>query len=183
MANYVIRKITISNLKDIDNNNFLPRVYDLDEFDDQVKLYRQHVAYISNGSSAKTFLNFSNNKEVQNAMSRQEFFTNQASKRLYIDLRDSLGLTGKKNPIKNNNDNITVEISLRDQEREDIYVIMTGQSFHEYVCEENDLGYLIQKYEYEIKGNLKRKLNNKLNRNFVQYQNVKIFGADAKLRS
>ena len=80
MANYVIRKITISNLKDIDNNNFLPRVYDLDEFDDQVKLYRQHVAYISNGSSAKTFLDFSNNKEVQNAMSRQEFFTNQASK-------------------------------------------------------------------------------------------------------
>ena len=38
MANYVIRKITISNLKDIDNNNLLPRVYDLDEFDDQVKL-------------------------------------------------------------------------------------------------------------------------------------------------
>ena len=93
MANYLIRKITISNLKNIDNNNLSPRVYDLDEFDDQVKLYHQHVAYISNGSSAKTFLDFSNNKEVQNWTSRQKFFTNQASKRLYIDLRDSLGLT------------------------------------------------------------------------------------------
>ena len=100
MANYVIRKITISNLKDIDNNNLSPRTYDLDEFYDRVKLYRQHVAYISNASSAKTFLDFSNNKEVQNAMSRQIFFTNQASKRLYIDLRDSLGLTRKKDPTK-----------------------------------------------------------------------------------
>ena len=60
MANYVIRKITISNLKDIDNNSLSPRVHDLDEFDDQVKLYGQDVAYISNGSSAKTFLDFSN---------------------------------------------------------------------------------------------------------------------------
>ena len=53
MANYVIRKITISNLKDIDNNNLSPRIYNLDESDDEVKLYQQHVAYISNGSSVK----------------------------------------------------------------------------------------------------------------------------------
>ena len=114
MANYAIRKITISNWKDIDNNNLSPRLYDLDEFDDQVKLYWQLVAYISNISSAKTFLDFSNNKEERNAMSWQKFFTNQASKRLYMNLRDSLGLSGKKDPIKNNNDGITVEISLRD---------------------------------------------------------------------
>ena len=59
---------------------------------------------------------------------------------------------------------------------------MTGQSFHEYVYEENDHGYLIQKHEHGIKGNLKTKLHDELNRNFVQYQNVKIFGTDAKLR-
>ena len=150
MANYVIRKITISSLKDIDNNNLSPRVYDLDEFDDRVKLYWQHVAYISNGSSAKTFLDFSNNKEVQNATSRQKFFTNQASKRLYIDLMDSLGVTEKKDPIKNNNDDIMVEISLREQAREDIHVTMTDQIFHEYVYEENDRGCLMQKHEYGI---------------------------------
>ena len=39
MANYVIRKITISDLKDIGNKNLSPRVCDLDEFDDQVKFY------------------------------------------------------------------------------------------------------------------------------------------------
>ena len=182
MANYIIRKITIANLKDIGNNNLAPRVYNLDEFDDQVKLYRQHVAYISNGSSAKTFLDFSNHKEVQNAKSRQTFFTNQASKRLYIDLRDSLGLIGKKDSIKNNNDDITVEISLIEQAREDIHVTMMGQSFHEYVYEENDLGYLIQKQEYSIKGNLKRKLHDEPNKNFIQYQNTRIFGTDTKLR-
>ena len=88
-----------------------------------------------------------------------EIFTNQASKRLYIDLKDSVGLPGKKDPIKNNNDDITVKISLRDQACDDIHVAMTGQSFHESVCEENDRGYLIQKHEYGIKGNLKRKLH------------------------
>ena len=31
-----------------------------------------------------------------------------------MNLRDYLGLSGKKDPIKNNNDGITVEISLRD---------------------------------------------------------------------
>ena len=183
MVNYVMRKIAISSLKDIDNNNLLPRVCDLDEFDDQVKLYRQHVAYISNGSSAKTFLDFSNNKEVKNATSRQTFFTSKASKQLYINLRESLGLTGKKDPIKNNNNNdILVEISLREQAREDIPVTMTGQSFHEYVYEENDRGYLIQKHEYGIKGKLKRKLHDELNKNFIQYRNTRIFGTNAKLR-
>ena len=114
--------------------------------------------------------------------SRQEFFTNQASKSLYIDLRDTLGLTGKKDSIKNNNDDITVKIPFRDQARDDTYVAMTGQSFHEYIYKENVRGYLIQKYEYGIKGNLKRKLHDELNRNFVQYQNVKIFRTDTRLR-
>ena len=57
-----------------------------------------------------------------------------------------------------------------------------GQSFHEYVYEENDLGYLIQKQEYSIKGNLKRKLHDEPNKNFIQYQNTRIFGTDTKLR-
>ena len=108
------------------------------------------MAYISHGNSVKTFLDFSNNKEVQNTMSQQKFFTNQASEWLYIDLRDSLGLSGKKDPIKNNND-ITTEISHREQAREDIHVTMTSQSFHEYVYEQNDCGYLIQKHEYGLK--------------------------------
>ena len=57
--------------------------------------------------------------------------------------------------MKNNNGDITVEISLRDKAREHIRVTMSGQSFHEYVYEENDRGYLIQKHKCGIKGNLK----------------------------
>ena len=141
------------------------------------------MAYISNSSSAKTFLDFLNNKEVKNATSRQTFFTNQASKWLYIDLRDSLALIEKKDPIKNNNYDVIVETSHREQAREDILVTLTGQSFHEYVYEENNRGYLIQKHEYGSIRNLKRKLHDKLKKNFRQYQNTRIFGMDAKLRS
>ena len=66
--------------------------------------------------------------------------------------------------------------------REDIHVTMMSQSFHEYVYEENDRGYLIQNNKYCIKGNLKRKLHDELNKNFTQYQNTRTFEVDAKLR-
>ena len=75
-----------------------------------------------------------------------------------------------------------VEISFREQAREDIHVTMMGQSFHEYVYVENDRGYLIQKHEYGIKGNLRRKLHDELNKNFIPYQNTRIFETDPKFR-
>ena len=41
-------------------------------------------------------LDFSNNQEVQDTLERRDFFTNQCSKRLFTDMRDSLGVTGEK---------------------------------------------------------------------------------------
>ena len=51
--------------------------------------------YISNKPSASTVLDFSNNQEIQHLVERKYFFTNQCSKRLFVDMRDSLGVTGK----------------------------------------------------------------------------------------
>ena len=51
---------------------------------------------------------------------------------------------------------------------------MTGQSFHECVYKENDHGYLIQKHEYGIKGNLKRKLHDEVNKFYTvsEHENI-----------
>ena len=46
-------------------------------------------------------LDFPNNQGIQDTVERRDFFTNQYSKRLFIDMRDSLGVTGKKRPIEN----------------------------------------------------------------------------------
>ena len=49
---------------------YISKVYDLTEFDDQVSLYRQFYAYISNKPSANTMLDFSNNQEIQDTAPR-----------------------------------------------------------------------------------------------------------------
>ena len=46
-------------------------------------------------------LDFPNNQGIQDTVEGRDFFTNQYSKRLFIDMRDSLGVTGKKRPIEN----------------------------------------------------------------------------------
>ena len=40
-------------------------------------------------------------REFKTQWKGEIFFTNQYSKRLFIDMRDSLGVTGKKRPIEN----------------------------------------------------------------------------------
>ena len=71
------------------------KVYDLTQFDDQLSLYREFRTCISNKSSTSTMLHFSSNQEIQDTVERREFFTNQCSKMLFIDMRDSLRVTGR----------------------------------------------------------------------------------------
>ena len=68
-ATHIIQKITLSNMKD-SRGLYISKVYDLTEFDDQVSLYRQFYAYISNKPSASTMLDFSNNQEIQDTAPR-----------------------------------------------------------------------------------------------------------------
>ena len=79
---------------------YISKVYNLTKFDNQLSLYKQFCAYISNKPSTSTMLDFSNNQEIQDKVERRDFFTNQCSKRLYIDMRDSLGVTGKNDLIE-----------------------------------------------------------------------------------
>ena len=81
-------------------------MYDLTEFDDQLTIFRQYCEYITNTLSTNTFLDFSNNREIKNNMKRENFFTDTTAKRLYINLRDSFGVTGKKDPLKCSDESI-----------------------------------------------------------------------------
>ena len=110
-TNVTFSHYSLSNMKDW-RGLYISRVYDLAEFDDQLSLYRQFCAYISNKPSISTMLDFSNNREIQDVVERRDFFKNQCSKRLFIDMRDSLGVTGKKDPLKRSDDSIKVEVSL-----------------------------------------------------------------------
>ena len=95
----IVQKLTISDIKDDNNHRIHSKVYDLQTFDDQLKLYRQYCAYIINRPSNQTMLDLSNNHEVQETVQLKDFFTTSAAERLHVDMRDSSGATGKKDAM------------------------------------------------------------------------------------
>ena len=125
-------------------------MYDLQTFDDQLKLYRQYCAYITNRPNYQTMLDFSNNHEVQETVQLRDFFTISAAERLYVDMRDSLGATGKEDAMKRNDFSIKVEISLKEAAATDLDIMVYGQGYGEYVYKSNKEGNMIQLYEYKV---------------------------------
>ena len=83
-------------------------------------------------------------------MKREKFFTGTTTKRLYINLRDSLGVAGKKDSLKRSDESIKIEISLRDAAPYDLDIIMMRQSFLEFAYEKGSDGNLVSLFEYRI---------------------------------
>ena len=88
--------------------------------------------------------------EVQQTVQLRDYFTTAASERLYIDMRDSLGATGKKDAMKRNDSSVKVEISLKEAAPHDLDIIVLGQGYGEYVIESNSDGNMIQFFEYKV---------------------------------
>ena len=110
-ANHLIKKIEISNIRR-KYSRINENIYDLDNFGDQLELFDQFRAYISNMASTKNALDFSVNKECQQAAQRHEYFTNQKSERIYMDMRNTLGFTGRKDSMERDDSAINIKITL-----------------------------------------------------------------------
>ena len=155
-----VRKFSITNIKDQVNNRRYNKISDLENFDDQFKIYRQHCAYISNKPSNQMMLDFPKNQQVQQTVQLRDYFTMAASERLYIDMGDSLGATGKKDAIKRNDSSVKVEISLKEVVSHDLDKMVFGQGYGEYVFESNPDENMIQFFEYKVvEGHNSKKLN------------------------
>ena len=150
MACNTIRKLSITDIKDQVNNRRYDKIYDLENFDDQFKLYRQHCAYISNRPSNETILDFSKNQEAQQTVQLRDYFTTAASERLYIDMRDSLGVTDKKDTMKRNDSSVMVEILLKKATPHDLDITVFGQEYGDNLLESNSDGNMIQFFEYKV---------------------------------
>ena len=148
----IIRKLSITDIKDQVNNRSYDKIYDLENFDDQFKLYRQYCAYISNRPSNQTMLDFSKNQKVQQTVQLRDYFTAAASERLYINMRESLGATGKKDAMKRNDSSVKVEISLKEAAPHDLDIMVFGQGYGEYVFESNSDGNMIKFFGYKVMG-------------------------------
>ena len=156
-------------------------MYDLTEFDDQLTVFRQYCVYIINIPSTNIFLDFSNNREIQNNVKREDFFTYTTAKRLYINLRDSLGITGKKDPLKHSDESIKVKISLQDATPFDLDIIMKRQSSLEFVYEQGSDGNMVSLFEYEIVKENKDKNLEEYSNNFRLNRKRKLIGFDQEI--
>ena len=125
-------------------------------------------------------LDFSNNQEIQNTVEKRDFFTENTSKRIFIDMRDSLGITGKKDPLKRTDESILVEISLKEAAAFDLDKIVTGQSFGEFLCESGTEGNMVSIYEYKLVKDTKAKKLDELSYKHRQSQKRKL-GIDKNL--
>ena len=143
--------------------------------------YKQYLAYISNRGSTLTMLDFSNNQEVQETIQRRDFFTANASERIYIDMRNSLGYTGKKDPMKRDGSSINVETSLRDAVEYDLDVTDVRQGFTEFVYESRKDGNMIQMYEYKVVKDEKSKKLDDIRHRESPSRKRKLGGVDQKL--
>ena len=114
-------------------------------------------------------------------MKRENFFTDTTAKRLYINLRDSLGVTGKKDPLKHSDESIKLEISFRDVTPFNLDITMTGQSFLKFVYEQGSNGNIVSLFEYRIvKGDKDKKLEEYAN-NFRLYRKRKLIRFDQEI--
>ena len=93
---------------------------------------------------------FSLNKEVQQIAGRLDFITNRSSEKLYRDMRETLGYTGNKDPMKRDGSTIKVRITLRNAATHNLDVLIAGQSIGELVYESRKEGNKLQMYECKV---------------------------------
>ena len=157
---------------------YISKVYNLAEFDDQLSLYRELCAYVSNKPNTSTMLDFSSNQEIQDTVERRDFFTNQCLKRLFIDMRDSLGVTEKKDPLKWSDELVKVEIYIHQSVPHDLDITVIGQSFGEFVYEVGTEGNMVNLFEYKIVNDTRDKKLDELAYNYRQSRKRKLTGLD-----
>ena len=113
-------------------------------------------------------LDLSKNYEVQQIVQLRDSFTTATSERLYIDRRDSLGATGKKDAMKRNDSSVKVEISLKEATLHDLDIMVLSQGYGEYIFESNSDGNMIQFFESKVVED-----NNSIKLNEVTYRDLK----------
>ena len=65
-------------------------------------------------------------------------------------MRDSLGITGKKDSLKCSDESILVEISLKEAAAFDLDVSVTGKSFREFIYDSGTKRNMVSMYEYKL---------------------------------
>ena len=87
--------------------------YDLDNDLHKHLLYKQLLAWNTNGCSTARLANFMNNPIVQELKNQNNYYANGYDERIYIDLRQAKGYTKELEKPKRNDSKMTITIETR----------------------------------------------------------------------
>ena len=62
---------------------------------------------------------------------------------IYIDMRNTLGFTGQKDPMKRDDSAINIKITLRGAAARNLEVIISGQGYWEFLYERGNKGIIM----------------------------------------
>ena len=78
-------------------------------------LYKQFVAWHTNGCSTAPLTDFSSHPIVQELKDETEYYGNDSDERVYVDLRDSRGYKNKLDKPSRNDSKMTITIELNEK--------------------------------------------------------------------
>ena len=107
-----IGSIKLTNVNQV-YDSYTTDKYDLTDEDDKMKIYKNFVAYVTNGCSTASLIDYRNNDIFKELRKFDRYFTNTSDERVYIDLRRSKGYTNELEKLVRNDSGISLTINLK----------------------------------------------------------------------
>ena len=120
--------------------------FDTDNDLQKLLLWKQYLAWHTNGCSTAPVTDFMNNPVAQELKKENEYFSDDFDERLYIDLRPSHGYTDELEKPTRNDSKMTITIETKTSLAKKMRLRVWGYTNGEYIYLQHD-GSLTLKYE------------------------------------
>ena len=107
-----IGNIKLTNVNQV-YDSYTTDKYDLTDEDDKMKIYKNFVAYVTNGCSTASLVDYRNNDIFKELTTYDKYYTDTSDERVYIDLRRSKGYTNELEKLVRNDSGISLTINLK----------------------------------------------------------------------
>ena len=102
-----IGSIKLTNVNQV-YDSYTTEKYDLTDEDDKMKIYKMFVAYVTNGCSTASLIDYRNNDIFKELTTYGKYFSDTSDERVYIDLRRSKGYTNELEKLVRNDSGISL---------------------------------------------------------------------------
>ena len=107
-----IGNIKLNNVNQV-YDSYTTEKFDLTDEDDKMKIYKNFVAYVTNGCSTSSLVDYRNNDIFKELPKYETYFTNTSDGRVYIDLRRSRGYTNELEKLIRNDSGVSLTVNLK----------------------------------------------------------------------